>query len=188
VVWIEGDEHWNHPLATVWPADVRQRLRQLWQRRDQVLAAVEAVPRTLCHLDVWPTNLIDDGGTSVLLDWSFTGEGALGEDAANLIVDSVTDGLMDAALLPEIAAAVTDGYIAGLADGGWAGPPDSVRRAIAVCGAAKYSWFGPAVLSRVLRDGTFGHPQYGRDGNGTQALHRLLGLVELLARWADEVL
>jgi hypothetical protein len=186
VVWIEGDEHWNHPLAAVWPADVRQRLRQLWQRRDRALAAAEAVPRTLCHLDVWPTNLIDDGGTSVLLDWSFTGEGALGEDAANLIVDSVTDGLMDAALLPEIAAEVTDGYLAGLREGGWAGRPDTVRRAIAVCGAAKYSWFVPAVLGRVIRDGTLGHPQYGRDTEGAQALSRLRGLAGLLAGWARE--
>lgn len=184
VVWIDGDEHWNHPLAAAWPPGVRGRLRRLWQHRDRFVAAAQALPRTLCHLDVWPTNLIDDGGTSVLLDWSFTGEGAIGEDAANLIVDSVTDGLIDAALLPEITAAVTDGYTAGLREGGWAGSPDEVRRAIAVCGAAKYSWFAPAVLSRLLRDGTFGHPQYGRP-DGAGAVRRLRGLVELLADWAD---
>src|ERR1700735_5197759 len=62
--------------------------------RDRVLAAAESGERTLCHLDVWPANLIDGNGSSVLLDWAFTGEGAVGEDIANLIVDSFAAGLL----------------------------------------------------------------------------------------------
>ncbi len=57
-------------------------------------------------------------GTSVLLDWAFTGDGAVSEDVANLIVDSCADGLMDVALPPEIAESATDRYLAGLRDGG----------------------------------------------------------------------
>ncbi|MEV4513585.1 hypothetical protein AB0K00_32035 [Dactylosporangium sp. NPDC049525] len=183
-----GDEPWEHPAAAVWPAAVRDQLRRLWVQRHAVLAAAEASPRTVCHLDVWPTNLIEDGASTVLVDWSFTGEGGIGEDIANLIVDSVADGLMDAALLPDIAAAVTEDYIAGLRDGGWTGAPDTVRQAIAACGAAKYSWFAPMTLGRVIRDGTFGHPQYGRDTTGASALLRLEGLVTLLADWARATL
>jgi hypothetical protein len=142
----------------------------------------------LCHLDVWPANLIAEGAaTTVLLDWAFTGEGGLGEDLANLIVDSVTDGLMDAALLPEIDARATDAYLAGLREGGWAGSPDVVRRSIAAHGAAKYSWFGPAVLGRVVRDQPLGHAQYGQDRSGAQAVRRLEGLVTLLAQWAAQL-
>jgi hypothetical protein len=184
---ISDDEHWNHPVAATWPTSVRHQLRRLWAQRHAVLAVAEATPRTVCHLDVWPNNLIEDDATTVLLDWSFTGEGGIGEDAANLIVDSVADGLMDVALLPEIADAVTEEYIAGLHDGGWEGAPDTVRHAIAAFGAAKYCWFGPLVLSRVIRDGAFGHPQYGRDTSGESALHRLQGLVTLLADWAQTV-
>jgi hypothetical protein len=128
----------------------------------QVLGAAQAGARTLCHLDVWPANLIDDAGTSVLFDWSFVGEGAVGEDAANLILDSCSDGLMDASLLPEIAASVTDGYLRGLRDAGWPGSADSARAAIAACGAAKYSWFGPWWVSRVVRD-DLGPSSYGQD-------------------------
>ena len=94
---------WDHPNLAAWPGRSGTRLRQLWDGQDRALAAAEAAERTLCHLDVWPANLIDDAGTSVLLDWAFAGEGAVGEDIANLIVDSLTDGLMDVALLPEIA-------------------------------------------------------------------------------------
>jgi hypothetical protein len=79
----------------------------------------------------WPANLIDRDGVSVLLDWSFTGDGAVGEDLSNLIIDSCADGLMDVALLPEIAARATDGYLSGLRDGGWTGSPDAVRATVA---------------------------------------------------------
>jgi hypothetical protein len=176
---------WEHPSIAGWPAPVRRQLRQLWADRDRMVAITEAAERTLCHLDVWPANLVDDAGTSVLLDWSFTGAGALGEDAANLIVDSFTDGLMDPALLPELAASAIDGYISGLRDGGWSGSADSVRTAIAACGAAKYSWFAPAFIGRAIRD-DLGPRSYGQDASAAVAVRRLTGLVTLIADWAQE--
>lgn len=176
---------WDDPRVTAWPRDARRHLARLWADRDRVLAAAEAGPRTLCHLDVWPSNLIDREGTSVLVDWSFTGEGALGEDVANLIVDSCADGLMDAALLPEIAETAVDGYLRGLRDAGWTGSPDQVRRAIAACGAAKYSWFGPTVLRRALLDDS-GTSSYGQDTSAAAAVQRLAGVVTLIARWGDQ--
>jgi hypothetical protein len=121
------DADWDHPSIAVWPAEVRQRLRRLQADHGRLTAIAETAERTLCHLDVWPANLIDEGGTSVLLDWSFTGDGAVGEDVANLIIDSCTDGLMDAALLPEIADSATDGYLRGLHDGGWTGSAHAMR-------------------------------------------------------------
>jgi hypothetical protein len=182
----EGPAHrvstvdWAHPVAAAWPGPVRAKLRRLWADRDRYLARAESFPRTVCHLDVWPNNLVGDA----LVDWSFVGEGAVGEDPANLIVDSVADGLMDMSRLPAIAEAVTDGYVAGLRDGGYTGPADAVRAAIRVCGAAKYCWLGPAVLGRVARGATVGHPEYARATSGTEALLRLRDLVTLIAEWA----
>jgi hypothetical protein len=145
-----------------------------------------AAERTLCHLDVWPANLVDDDGTSVLLDWSFAGDGAIGEDVANLIVDSFADGLMSVALLPELVVMATQEYIAGLRDGGWSGSSQAVQLAIAACGAAKYSWFGPVVAGRAIRDDV-GNKSYGQDTSAASALRRLTGLVTLITDWAQLV-
>jgi hypothetical protein len=175
---------WDHPSVAAWPAQVGRQLRQLWGARHRILARAEASERTLCHLDVWPANLLDDAGTSVLLDWSFTGDGAIGEDAANLIVDSFTDGLMDVALLPELADQAAGAYVNGLRDGGWTGSADSVRTAIAACGAAKYSWFAPAIIGRAIRD-DLGLRSYGHDPSAAATLSRLTGVVTLLAEWAQ---
>ena len=183
-----GDADWDHPAAAAaWPAEVRRQLRRLWADRYRVLRASEAAERTLCHLDVWPANLIDHAGSSVLLDWAFAGDGAVGEDVANLIVDSCADGLMDTALLPEIAQSVPDRYLAGLRDGGWSGSDDAVRSAIAACGAAKYSWLGPARLASAIDD-DLGKSSYGQDTSAASRMQRLAGLAGLIAEWAASVL
>ena len=178
------DEDWDDPVARVWSESTRSGLRGLWERRMAALELAERLPRTLCHLDCWPANLLEDSdGTSVLLDWAFVGEGAIGEDPANLILDSVSDGLMDAALLPEIAEAVTEGYAKGLADGGWSGSADEVRRAIATCAAAKWSWLGAQAISATIRGLT--HQQsYNQDDSAAETLKRIAGLADLLSEWA----
>jgi hypothetical protein len=180
------DAAWDHPNVAPWPAPVRDRLRELWAGRDRVLAVAEAAERTLCHLDVWPANLAGDAGHSILLDWAFTGAGAVGEDLANLVIDCFTDGLMDTARLPELAEAAVDGYLAGLRAGGWVGSDDAVRTAIYASGAAKYSWFGPAMAVRAARD-DLGRSSYRQDTSAAAAIRRLTPLVTLIADWADQI-
>jgi Phosphotransferase enzyme family len=180
---------WDHPEgAAVWPPELREGLRRLWRRRDELLTLAEALPRTTCHLDVWPMNLIARGGAGseiVLLDWAFAGAGALGEDIANLIVDSVADGLIDPELLPEIDRAVTAAYLAGLRAGGWRGRDAEVRRAIEVTGAAKYCWLAPVMLQRLGGDGG---PGFYDRRDAEQRLRGRAGLLGLVAGWAGAAL
>jgi hypothetical protein len=180
---------WDHPrAAAVWPAELRAGLRQLWQRREELLTLAEALPQTTCHLDVWPMNLIVRGGSSdeiVLLDWAFVGAGAVGEDIGNLIPDSVADGLIDPALLPEIDQAVTTAYLAGLREGGYRGSDRQVRQAIAVTGAAKYCWLAPMMLQWLARDGGPGF--YDRRGT-EQRLRGRVGMLTLVAGWGRSAL
>ncbi|WP_190276757.1 phosphotransferase [Catenulispora acidiphila] len=179
------DTDWDTSIAQVWPTKTRLSLRRLWESRASVLAAAEAFPRTLCHLDLWPANLIEDTtGTSVLIDWAFVGEGAIGEDPSNLIIDSVTDGLMDIAQLPDIAEAISDGYIAGLSDAGSHSSANEIRTAIATCGAAKYSWLAALAIASAA-SGTTGGQSSDEDDAAAESLERITPLAELLAQWAD---
>jgi Phosphotransferase enzyme family len=179
---------WDHPLAaSAWTAELRAGLRWLWERRAALLDLAEALPQTLCHLDVWPMNLIARGGPGdeiVLLDWAFVGAGAVGEDIGNLIADSVADGLIDPDLLPEIDRAVTAAYLAGLRAGGWRGGDAEVRRAIAVTGAAKYCWLAPIMLQR-LADG--GQRFYDRRAP-EEVLRGRAGMLGLVADWGAAAL
>ena len=174
--WVRWEVDWSHPLAAVWPPAVRSALASLWASRASVLARARASsPLTLAHLDVWPMNLI---GTA-LLDWSFVGVGGVGEDPANLIIDSVTDGLMPASYLPDIESLVTSSYADGLGL-----PLDAVRRAIRLYGAAKYAWFGPAVMGRAVAEGVLGHANYRIAETVEESLLRHVGLVTMIADWS----
>ncbi|RGC67210.1 Phosphotransferase enzyme family protein [Micromonospora sp. MW-13] len=173
---------WDHPVAVAaWPAPLRAALRGLWGHRHALLAAVDGLPGTLCHHDCWPMNLVFGDAGPVLLDWSFVGPGPVGEDAANLVLDTFLDGLVDVALLDEVAATVVDRYAAGLAG---AVSPDVVVRAVRLTGAAKYFWLAPLMLCRA-GGGTV--QSYDRRGE-IEMFSGRRPVLELLARWADEQL
>jgi hypothetical protein len=93
---------------------------------------------------------------------------------------------MDVSLLPELAERVTHRYLEGLRDGGWSGSDDAVRSAIAVCGAAKYSWLGPARVGSAARD-DLERASYARDTDAVSRLQRLTDLVALIGGWAASI-
>jgi hypothetical protein len=166
---------------------LRDALRALAARRDDLLAIMAALPRAVCHLDVWPNNLVRRAdGEVVFLDWAFCGDGALGEDPGNLVPDSVFDLLLPADALDDLAAAVGRAYVEGLRDAGWTGD-ERLPRLGMYASAIKYDW----LIARCLEDARADeHRDYGgADAVDPDARYaaRAAGLA-LCARWAEAAL
>lgn len=90
---LDDDDAWQHPVVReTFPAGLRDGVRFVHAHRERLYQISESLPRTLGHLDFRPKNLIRrPDGQVVLIDWSFAGVGAVGEDAGNLVPDSVLD-------------------------------------------------------------------------------------------------
>jgi hypothetical protein len=113
-----------------------------------------------------------------LLDVVARPDGSVGEDAANLALDCFFDGLMDVSRLPEVVAAVRDGYSRGLGfDAGYA---------MRVTGAAKYFWLAPRMLLSAREQQSARRGYDARDWAGRFAGRE--PVLSLVARWGRAVL
>jgi len=134
---------WRGPLLDTAPAWLPGAVAALWAERDALLAAVEALPRCLCHRDLWASNLLaapdgGPGGAIGIIDWSQAGVGVLGEDPANLVFDSAWMYGVSSDDLPTLIPLVIDEYCAGLREAGWAGDERAVRAGYAAIGALRF--------------------------------------------------
>jgi hypothetical protein len=182
---VEDEKVWNLPLCRAFPNGAREASKYLVAQREHHLRKVESATRAICHLDVWSHNVVEEAdGTSVLLDWSMTGDGALGEDIGNLIADTFGDMQEPAERLPEADERFTEAYLRGLADVGLTVDRDSVRSVIYSSAAAKYDWLMPLMLQRAV-DGV--HQVYGGGPDEEpEAMFRQRGaLVVYLSRMAQ---
>ncbi len=183
---LYSDEAWRRPLVRDnFPNGLRRGLVRLHEERERFFSLMEQLPRTLCHLDVWPNNLFArKDGTFALVDWSFVGEGALGEDVGNLVPDSVFDLFVPARRLRDLDREVFGGYLSGLREAGWDGDDRAVR--LGMCASAvKYEWLGPLMLQRASEARQTGY------GGGEAARPDLLyaergAALAFLASWAEE--
>ena len=136
----------GHPLISrLLPDDAGDRYFRLWEKRGIYLDALDRLPQTLCHLDIFRRNLFarttaDGDCQSVAIDWAFAGRGALGEELVPLILGSVMFfevGVDQAQALEEIAM---EGYLEGLHDAGWRGDQRQVRLGYAAAGSLRYQF------------------------------------------------
>ncbi|CAN5185968.1 hypothetical protein BH11ACT2_BH11ACT2_10320 [soil metagenome] len=182
-----ADEHrWRQALVEPYVDDsLRRDLVALHAARDRLLAIAEALPRTVCHLDLFPANVFATDAGIGLIDWSFSGDGAIGEDIGNLIPDSVFDRDLPIAALPELEERVIAGYLAGLRESGWRG---SDRLAIlgVHASAVKYDWLAPRLLARA---GDESHTRYGgAETDGSELFAARWEGLRLITRWANDAL
>jgi hypothetical protein len=163
----------DHPLVRrSYPGDASDRLFRVWEERDLYLDALDRLPQTMCHLDLFGRNLFarktshgDD--QTVAVDWAFAGRGAIGEELVPLIIASVMFygvGMDKAQALEDI---VFEGYLEGLHDAGWRGDARQVRLGYAAAASLRYRCAGdlgrflPIMLDERLHgiaQQTFGRP------------------------------
>jgi hypothetical protein len=177
---------WQQPLIReTWPAELREAWTRLLVHRDALLDLVAALPRARCHLDFWVSNVIQrPTGELALFDWSFYGDGALGEDIGNYIPDAVFDLFWPVERLPELADTCITNYLDGLHEAGWRGDPDLVRLAVMASGV-KYAWLLPLLLGRAADDT---HHAYHRQADSRYLFHQRGQALLYIANWCDEAL
>lgn len=164
VAWdlLEDDDAWRHPVVReTFPVGLREGVVFVHALRERLYRINESLPHTLCHLDFWPKNLFrQPGGQITLIDWSFVGLGAPGEDIGNLVPDAAFDHFIAAEDLPRVEQVVLDGYLRGLRAAGWRDDPRLVQLGM-WSSAVKYDWLAPLTLAQV------GHArQYRYGGSG----------------------
>jgi Phosphotransferase enzyme family len=148
---LGDDRAWSMPLVRhSMSRSLARPLRQMRDDQSMYLGDLDGLPRTVCHFDLHPANLFAVGDDTVLIDWAFVGIGALGEDAAVLVVDSVLDFHVEPELFDDLFAAVRRGYLDGLRQAGWSGADELVDRGMNATIGARYAWIAPALLAAVV--------------------------------------
>jgi hypothetical protein len=181
---LGDDRAWTHPRVARHLGDLRDDLVALRRERPTFVSWAESCPQTLCHLDLWPPNVVRrESGDFALLDWAFCGSGALGEDMANLVPDSVFDLLLPAAVVDELAERVEAAYLDGVAASGWRGDERWIRLGMRAA-AVKYHWLVDRLLVDIDEDTRVVYGGRVADADEVYAA-RAAGL-RVLCRWARE--
>lgn len=183
---LDDDEAWQHPLIReTWPASLREDWQRLRAHQRLLLEVMERLPRTRSHLDFWVSNQIGrPDGDFVLFDWAFAGDGAVGEDLGNHLLDAIFDLFWPGEQAGELDAACFASYVAGLRAAGWSGTDDDARLGV-VASCVKYVWLLPFMLERA---GQEQHRAYFQAADSRNLYYqRGLGLQQV-TRWLDEAL
>ena len=130
---LADDGLWSHPWLAA-HADLRAELRSLAEEIPTMLDRLDSSVLCSPHGDASPQNLLvpaDDRDSFVVIDLSFCTPHALGFDLGQLLVGLTHSGLMPAARVPEIAAAIVPAYVEGLHAEGIEDQDAAVRDAFA---------------------------------------------------------
>lgn len=142
---------WRHPLLNSYlaPEELAQ-LRGLWSKREALLLSLDRLPRTISHLDAYPSNLFWQGDSLTLIDWAFVGEAALGEEMAAFVGATLLLDHLDVADGEKLEELAMEGYINGLRAGGWMGDPAQVWSAYRSSMPMRYAFMAMADMMRTV--------------------------------------
>jgi len=174
------------PRATALLGDRIPAAARLIAGQDRVRAALEALPRTLCHHDATGANVFADGTGIVLIDWESVGPGPVGADLASLLFSSVRRGDASVGDVSAVLDAVVARYAEGIRAVGGSVPPDAVRRGLDAAIALRWKLAADLVAAidagSAMRRGSLPHEPPER------AQAELTALLDLLLAAAARVL
>ncbi|MEZ4670363.1 MAG: phosphotransferase [Anaerolineae bacterium] len=149
----------QHPLVSRWLTNTTiETLQQLWDERELFWTALERLPETLCHYDAFRRNLLSHNDQTVMLDWSFVGNGPLGAElVATFWVNAIFEEIAREDL-KTLDAALFESYITGIHDAGWRGDAQQIR--LGYCAALGLRWLaGVGIQARdIAQSLTDGQP------------------------------
>jgi hypothetical protein len=122
---------WKVPLVQEsFDRTANERFDRLWARRHNILAALDRLPKVLCHNDFHRRNVLlprDRSKPPVVVDWAFAGPGAVATDAAQLTGGTLYFCDVAISRASDLETAVFQGYLDGLRRSGWEGDVRLVR-------------------------------------------------------------
>lgn len=134
------EANWQVPLVReIFDPSLRERVRTVWDARETLLDALDALPQTLTHFDFRAPNLFEGPGEeTVLIDWQFVGEGPLGQDLVGIVIDAVFMSEFPPSALGPLESGTFERYIEGARSGGWTGDPADVWLAYGATAALRF--------------------------------------------------
>lgn len=157
----------NPHFAGLIDEDQVRRIHHLWEQRQRLLTALETLPKTFCHFDAFPRNLIarhDLAGhelaghelaghtQTVALDWGSAGVGAVGEELVALFATTLKFFEVEIAQIPRLESLIFTGYLQGLRAAGWQGDETLARFGFTASIGLKAGVVEPAIgLPNVAR-------------------------------------
>jgi hypothetical protein len=144
---------------------------RLWSGRDTAYTILDRLPQTFCHLDAFRRNTFirqrpHEPDETILIDWSFSGIAAIGEELSALVGGSVCFMEVSASDAVELQELALESYIEGLRDAGWYGDAALARAGYDASVSLRY-FIGPMrvfslfVLNRqplLMLEELFGRP------------------------------
>jgi hypothetical protein len=134
----DGDVWLDERIGSLVP--LRKRALDVWRERERLLAIVDEAPRTVVHLDFWPTNLfVADGEPTVAIDWSQVGIGGLAQDIDQIVLDPLWMQVLPDVDPRMLERHVVHAYTAGLQEAGCDVAIADVHRWYAAAGSVHYT-------------------------------------------------
>lgn len=156
-----------------------ERMMNLWQQRQSLLAAFDRLPNCFCHHDAFRRNLMlrqteNGSAETVAIDWAYTGLGKVCQEIGVTTAVNLFFMEVPATLAQELNQAVFTGYSAGLRDAGW---QDNLQ-------LARFGYTVTAALTFGLASGVI-YANFLQSPNGVAIAETILGhpIDNILEQW-----